>query len=167
MNIYGELDDKNIKFSHTQKTSKYILFFIFTILKKWRIWQKCILKFLSSYSFLQHRFMKISETNSPALFDWSIIGWTILRLALINLKQKHIVRGAVRSRQNRAPANAHWHRKWLGFLSTDCLYFRCRHTAFHKHDYVVNGQRGKRPCYTPECVHLQCCTVFIWCCSVH
>lgn len=59
----------------------------------------------------------------PALFDWSIMGWTIRRLALMNLKpEKRNVSGtcwgwrvgAVGARQNDAAANASRRRKWLG-----------------------------------------------------
>lgn len=41
-----------------------------------------------------HKTMQMCKKKSisPALFDWSIIGWTILRRALMNLKQKHIVK---------------------------------------------------------------------------
>lgn len=47
-------------------------------------------------------------SNSPALFDWSIIGCTILRLALMNLKQEQ---NRDCQRLSAAATNANRHRK--------------------------------------------------------
>jgi hypothetical protein len=84
----------------------------------------------------------VRRRHLPALFDWSIIGWTILRLALMNLKQRGGIScdatwadrrrvavvlasvGPVSVHQNRAGANAFRHRKWLGFLASDWWRFR-------------------------------------------
>lgn len=67
-----------------------------------------------------------AKKHLPALFDWSIIGWTILRLALINLEQKVFISAMlqcvinealvtsgllVNVHQNLAGANTFRHRK--------------------------------------------------------
>lgn len=76
------------------------------------------------------------ETDLPARFDWSIMGCTILRRALINLKQKGNVwmgLSAVIISSSAAGANAPRSPKWLSFLSENRSSRRFRSDYIHQY----------------------------------